>query len=127
MPTKVSMSGAATPSKCPTGYVVCNQYTVKWTEANPTGVTMSVYGVTKCIGKPKCIGSGVFIPSADLTLLGTAAASNGSMTFISGGGESVGAGWLKIGTKTVNIYGVIVGAKSTLGQSVFAIAYSASA
>ena len=127
MPTKVSMSGAVEPSKCPTGYLVCNQYTVKWTEANPTDVTISVYGVTKCIGKPKCIGSGVFIPSANLTLLGTAAASNGSMTFISGGGESVGAGWLKIGTKTVNIYGVIVGAKSTLGQSVFAIAYSASA
>jgi hypothetical protein len=125
MPTKVSMDTGTTPATCPAAYVVCYQYKVKWSEANPAGVKISVYAVTRCLGKPHCVGTGVSITSADLKLLGTAAASAGSMTFICGGGESPGAGWLKVGTKTVYIYGVIVEASNTTGKSIAAIAYSA--
>jgi hypothetical protein len=114
------MKDATPPSPCPSPYgATCNAYKVTWTQPNPTGVTIKVFAVTKCLAKPHCIPkAGIFIPAADLVQVGSAAASKGSLTFVVGGGQSDGDGWMKSsGGKTLFVDAVVVQASSGSGKS----------
>lgn len=124
-PTSVKLVDLPQPATCPAAYSVsCFAYKVTWTQANPTGVTIKVYAVTKCIAKPHCLKSTTPIPSSDLYLLSSAAASKGTLTFIVGDGESNGDGWVKSGGKTLFLWAVVVKASSAAGDSSTVIAWS---
>jgi hypothetical protein len=98
---------------------------VTWTQANPAGVTVKAYAVTKCLAKPHCLKATTVIPAADLVLVGSAAASKGSLTFVVGGGESNGDGWMKgSGGTTLFVYAVVVQASSASGKSSLVTAWA---
>jgi hypothetical protein len=70
------MTDLPQPAKCPAAYSLsCFEYKVTWTEADPAGVTIDVYAVTQCLSKPHCTLPTTTIPSSDLFLLSSAAAS----------------------------------------------------
>jgi hypothetical protein len=120
------MKDATPPSPCPSPYgATCNAYKVTWTQPNPAGVTIKVFAVTKCLAKPHCLKAGIFISAADLVEVGSAAASKGSLTFVVGGGQSDGDGWMKSsGGKTLFVDAVVVQASSASGNSVFMTAWT---
>jgi hypothetical protein len=120
------MKDATPPSTCPSPYgLTCNAYKVTWTQPNPSGVTIKVYAVTKCFAKPHCLKAGIFIPAANLVQVGSAPASTGSVTFVVGGGQSDGDGWMKSsGGKTLFVYAVVVQASSSAGESLFMTAWT---
>jgi hypothetical protein len=124
-PTSVKLVNLPQPATCPAAYSLsCFAYKVTWTQPNPTGVTIKVYAVTKCLTTPHCIKSTTTIPSADLFQLASASASTGSLTFIVGDGESYGDGWVKSGSNTLYLYAVIVRAASAAGTSPNVIAWT---
>jgi len=60
--------------------------TVRWTEADATGVTMKVYAVTSCpttVDKSACVVAGMTISDSDLVLLQEVPASAGLATWTS--------------------------------------------
>jgi hypothetical protein len=121
------MKDATPPSPCPSPYgATCNAYKVTWAQPNPAGVTVKVFAVTKCFAKPHCFKAGIFISAADLVQVGSAAASTGSVTFVVGGGQSDGDGWMKSsGGKTLFVYSVVVQATSSAsGESLLMCAWT---
>jgi hypothetical protein len=124
-PTAVKIADLPQPAKCPAAYSVsCFEYKVTWTEANPAGVTIKIYAVTKCLSKPHCTLAATKIPAADLVLVSSSAASKGSVTFIVGDGESQGDGWVVTGGKQLPIWSVVVQASSASGTSPIVIAWT---
>ena len=124
-PTGVKLTDLPQPATCPAAYSVsCFAYKLSWTQANPTGVTIKVYAVTKCLTTPHCLKSTTVIPSADLFQLASASASKGSLTFIVVDGESNGDGWVKSGSKTLYLWSVVVKASSAAGDSPTVIAWT---
>ena len=106
------------PATCPAAFgASCNSYKVSWTEADPTGVTITVYAVTKCLAKPHCLTATTAIAPADLYSLGSAAASTGSLSFVVGDGQTYGDGWVKSGSSTLYLYAIVVQASSASGKS----------
>ena len=121
----MTMVDLTPPATCPAAFgASCFSYKVSWTEADPTGVTIHVYAVTKCLAKPHCVLPTTTITPADLYSLGTAAASKGSYSFVVGDGESYGDGWVKSGSATLYLYAVVVQATSASGNSSYVIAWS---
>ena len=113
------------PATCPAAFgASCFAYKVSWTEASPTGVTITVFAVTKCLAKPHCLATTTLIPNADMYSLGSAAASKGSFSFVVGDGESYGDGWVKSGSSTLYLYAVVVQASSSTGKSSTVIAWT---
>jgi hypothetical protein len=125
-PTGVTMTSLTPPSKCPAAFgASCFKYKVAWSEARTAGVTVDIFGVTKCLDHPDCVLSTTKIPAANMVLLVSAAASKKSTTFMLGDGESNGAGWLaNTGSKTVYVYGVVVRARSAAGSSSLVVAWA---
>lgn len=125
-PTAVTMTSLTPPSKCPAAFgASCFKYKVAWSAAKTAGVTIDVFGVTKCLDQPDCVLSTTKIPAANMVLLVSAAASKKSTTFMLGDGESYGAGWLaNSGTKTIYVYGVVVRARSSGGSSSLVVAWA---
>jgi len=124
-PTGAKMTSLAAPKTCPAAYgASCFKYEVGWSEAVTSGVTVDVYGVTKCLDKPDCVLATTAIPAAQLTLLASAAASKKAVTFVLGDGESLGAGWVTSSGKTLYIYGVVVQARNAGGKSPTAVAWT---
>jgi hypothetical protein len=124
-PTSVAMKSLAAPSKCPSAFgASCFKYEVSWKETSPAGVTISVYGVTKCLDHPDCVLATTTIPPTDMTLLASSGASKASTTFILGDGESYGAGWVTSSGKTLYMYGVVVRAASAGGMSNTVVAWA---
>jgi hypothetical protein len=125
-PTNVVETDLVPPAKCPTAYgASCFAYKVTWSEADPAGVTVKLYAVTKCLAKPHCLTAATAIPSADLALLGTAPASKGVISFVVGDGETYGDGWLP-GSKgtTLYVYATVIQASTVSGVSSFVIAWT---
>lgn len=127
LPTKVAVVDTTVPCELGTGES-CARWKVSWLEANPTDVTIRVYGVITCLHEPtpssvgtvKCLKSGDFIPPASLVLLATAPASDASLTLDLAIGETNGVGWLPGAGPTV--YAIIVQAVNDKGGSIFAFA-----
>jgi hypothetical protein len=124
-PTGVTMVDQTPPATCPSPFgASCYKYKVSWTEANPTGVTIAVYAVTICPAKPHCLTSTTPIPTGNLTSMGSAAASAGTLSFVVGDGETNGDGWFGSGTNTKYVYAVVVQASSSAGKSPFVLVWS---
>ncbi len=125
-PTGVAWTSLADPATCPAKLgPTCFKYKVDWSEADPTGVTIDIIGVTKCLDKPHCVLPTTTIPPSQMVLLASASASKKSTTVILGGGQSNGAGWLPgSGGKTLYIYGVVVQARSPAGKSGLVVAWA---
>lgn len=127
LPTKVAVVDTSTACDLGTGES-CVRWKASWLEANPTDVTVRVYGVTTCLHEPtassvgdvKCLKSGDFIPPASLVLLAEAPATDASTTFDLAIGETSGVGWLPGAGPTV--YAVIMQAVNDKGGSIFAFA-----
>jgi hypothetical protein len=120
------MTSLAAPSKCPAAFgSSCFRYRIDWSEAATSGVTIDVFGVTKCLDHPDCVLSTTTIPQSDSVLLVSAAASKKSATFMLGDGESNGAGWVAgSGGEATYIYGVVVQARSAAGKSGLVVAWT---
>jgi hypothetical protein len=114
------------PATCPTDFgASCYKYKVTWTEADPTGVTVNVYAVTKCPAKPHCFTASTPIPTANLTLMGSAPAASGTASFVVGDGETNGDGWFfGPGKTTLFVYAVVVQASSATGKSAFVLVWT---
>jgi hypothetical protein len=113
------------PATCPAAFgASCFAYKVTWTEADPTGVTITVFAVTRCLDKPHCLLATTVLPAANMYSLGSAAASKGSFSFVVGDGESYGDGWVKNGSSTLYLYAVVVEASSASGKSATVIAWT---
>jgi len=104
--------------------------TVTWRTPQSEGVEIRVYGVTKCIAAPKapapgtsgpCLVTGTPLPASVRTLLGTAPASNGvvSWSWREGTGCDIGLAHDPDGP----VYqAVVLAAYNASGHSIFAIA-----
>ncbi len=124
-PTGVTMTDLTPPASCPAPFgASCFKYKVSWTQADPAGVTIDVYAVTKCLLKPHCMTATTPVPTGNLAHLGSAAASAGSLDFVVGDGETYGDGWLGSGKNTLYVYAVVVQASSSAGKSSFVLAWS---
>jgi hypothetical protein len=125
-PTGVSMTSLTPPATCPAAFgSSCFKYKVDWSEAGPSGVTIDILAVTKCLDHPDCVLPTTTIPATNLVLLTSAAASKKTTTFMLGDGESNGAGWLPgSGGKTVYVYGVVVRARNAMGKSGLVVAWA---
>lgn len=124
-PTGVAMADLTPPATCPTAFgASCYSYKVTWTEPDPAGVTITVYAVTKCLAKPRCVAATTPLTAADLYSLGTAPASTGSLSFVVGDGESDGDGWVMSGSKTLYLDAVVVQASNSSGSSSYVVAWS---
>ena len=125
-PTGVTMTSLAAPDNCPAAFgASCFNYQVDWSEAVASGVTIDVFGVTKCLDHPDCVLSTTKIPPVNLVLLVSSAASKKSATFMLGDGESNGAGWVVgSGGKTAYVYGVVVQARNSAGKSGLVVAWA---
>lgn len=117
------------PSDCDAGNRngPCSWLRVAWREANPTGVTIRVYAVTSCLHTPtaskpsaQCLVDGDTIPRASLLLVGSAPASERSLSFMVIGGEGLALGNLPDGGPSVEA--VVLQAVNAKGGSAFAIA-----
>jgi hypothetical protein len=125
-PTSVAMTSLTPPSTCPAAFgSSCFKYKVDWTEAGPSGVTIDIFAVTKCLDHPDCVLATTTIPATNLVLLTSVAASKKTTTFILGDGESNGAGWLPgSGSNTEYVYGVVVRARNASGKSGIVVAWA---
>jgi hypothetical protein len=124
-PTGVTIADQTPPATCPSPFgASCYKYKISWTEANPTGVTITVYAVTICPGKPHCLTAKSPIPTGNLTSMGSAAASAGTLSFVVGDGESYGDGWFGSGKNTKYVYAVVAQASSSAGKSDFVLVWS---
>jgi hypothetical protein len=104
--------------------------TVTWRTPRATGVEIRVNGVTKCIGMPanpspgtsgSCLVTGTPLPGSVRTLLGTAPASKGvvSWSWTEESGCDIG---LASDPGGPQYYSVVVAAYNATGHSIFAIA-----
>jgi hypothetical protein len=124
-PTAVKMTDLTPPATCPAAFgASCFAHKVTWTETDSTGVTITVYAVTKCLAKPHCLLTTTVVPAANMYSLGSAAASKGELSFVVGDGESNGDGWVKSGATTLYLYAVVVQASSVNGKSSTVIAWT---
>jgi hypothetical protein len=144
-------TGARVPPK-PTGVTFrardrcvsesCHRYkhtrTVTWESPLTKGVEIRVYGATECVARPAepkpgtdgpCLVKHTRLPASGRTLLATAPASAGKVTWswIDEGDPGCDL-TIPIGTTPngQNYYAVVVAAYSTSGHSIFAVAESGS-
>lgn len=117
--TSFDIAGGGVP---PGGGSIEN-YNVRWSEANPTGVTVRIYGLLKCLGPASatqtlfpCVTPKTVIPAADLVLIGQVAASAGTFTWSATFGPRSGPlHWAAVGNDL--IYGVLITAVNAAGSS----------
>ena len=104
--------------------------TVKWAAPRTEGVEIRVYGVTECIAKPAnpspdtngpCLVEHTSLPASVRTLLATAPASDGAVSWTWTGTFDCEIG-LAYDPRGPAYHAVVLAAYSASGQSIFAIA-----
>jgi hypothetical protein len=125
-PTNVTMDIASS------GFGGTAHYTVSWHEAATAGVTMRVYGVSACLNAGAlppgasmvpCLVRGMRLPANVLSLVATAPAAAGRVSWTSPGFGDIGAALAEYGGK--DFYAFVIGAYSAAGHSRMAIAATA--
>jgi hypothetical protein len=105
--------------------------TVTWAAPRSEGVEIRVYGVTKCIAEPAspspgsggpCLVEHTPLPAEDRTLLATAPASAGDLSWSWTGTSDCEGPGLAHDPRGPAYHAVVVAAYSASGQSIFAIA-----
>jgi hypothetical protein len=127
MPAGARLDYPADPCNSVNQNEACAWLRATWQEANPSGVTIRIYAVTTCLHTPtaskpnaQCVVDGDTIPRASLLLVGSAPASERSLSFMVIGGEGLGLGKLPDGGPFVEA--VVLQAVNAKGGSAFAIA-----
>jgi len=103
-----------------------NAYRVSWKEANPSGVTIRIYGVTTCPldvhaamgAQGPCFTSKTVIPAADLNLAASRPASTGVYRWSapSGAGDP-----MYDPTGHIQYYGILISAVNQVGRSAYVL------
>lgn len=128
-PTNAGIDYTSDPCDSANQDLPCSWLRVKWTEANPTGVTVRVYVLTACLHAPtqskptaQCVTDGDTLPGSSLLYMGNAPASTRSFSFQVLEGEGSALGKLPGGGPIVEA--VVIQAVNPKGGSPFAIAAS---
>jgi hypothetical protein len=103
--------------------------TVTWSEASTTDTTIRVYGVTACLGPPDvdnmpCVGDTTSLPRSKLTLVATAPAAKGRVTWTWPSWGDIGGALAVHGSDSY--YAFVVGAYGAAGHSKLIVAVTAS-
>ena len=101
-------------------------FRVSWKEANPTGVTIRIYGVTRCLvealpplfSQVPCITPKTAIPSADLSLMASLPAATEVYSWTAPSGE--GSPILDPTGRFV-YYGILITAVNNVGRSAYVL------
>jgi hypothetical protein len=104
-------------------------YTVGWNAPQTEGVEIRVYGVTKCLSKPKnpkpgtsgpCLVKHTLLPSSVRVLTDTAPADAGEVSWITPTYSECGGS--PVGPEGLEYRAIVLAAYNSAGNSIFAIA-----
>lgn len=105
--------------------------TIRWGTPRSADVEIKVYGVTECIAMPKdpapnttgpCLATGTRLPASVRTLLATASASEGAVSWTWTGEFECGESDPAYNPQGPEYHAVVLAAYNTSGHSLFAIA-----
>ena len=104
--------------------------TISWTGPVTAGTTIRVYGITACLNPPgtdnvPCVGTDTLLPASALTLVASAPAAQGRVSWTWPSWGNIGQALAVHGSDTY--YAFVVGAYTAAGHSKLMIAATAGA